>query len=152
MLNVYPVILQFVWDVGLLVPRVAHHDPDLARQLRRSAASVALNTSEATYALGRTRTAAYNTALREMRESFTALEVAVRLGYLAPLDAALEDRIVHIQKTCTGSRFRGCLRCSASLGARRSLPACPGARSVARMTQAHEGADDAVEQSRQLRV
>src|SRR5262249_20158586 len=86
MLNIYPVILQFVSDVGLLVPRVAHHDPDLARQLRRSAASVALNTSEATYALGRTRTAAYNTALREMRESYTALEVSVRLGYLSPLD------------------------------------------------------------------
>jgi len=99
MLNIYPVILQFVSDVGLLVPRVAHHDPDLARQLRRSAASVALNTSEATYALGRTRTAAYNTALREMRESYTALEVSVRLGYLAPLDAALEDRISRILKT-----------------------------------------------------
>ena len=99
MLNIYPVILQFVSDVGLLVPRVVHHDPDLARQLRRSAASVALNTSEATYALGRTRTAAYNTALREMRESYTALEVSVRLGYLAPLDAALEDRISRILKT-----------------------------------------------------
>jgi four helix bundle protein len=99
MLNIYPIILQFVSDVGALVPRVAHHDPDLARQLRRSAASVALNTSEATYALGRTRTSAYNTALREMRESNTALEVSVRLGYLAPLDASFEDRIQRILKT-----------------------------------------------------
>jgi four helix bundle protein len=98
-LNIYPVILQFVSDVGALVPRIAHHDPDLARQLRRSSTSVALNVSEATYALGRTRTAAYNTALREMRESFTALEVSLRLGYLAPLDASLEDRIERILKT-----------------------------------------------------
>ena len=96
MLNIYPVILQFVSDVGLLVPRIAHHDPDLARQLRRSSVSVALNVSEATYALGRTRTAAYNTALREMRESYTALEVAVRLGYLAPLDSDIDNRACRI--------------------------------------------------------
>jgi hypothetical protein len=34
-----------------------------------------------------------------MRESYTALEVAVRLGCLPALDAAFEDRVVRILKT-----------------------------------------------------
>ena len=85
MLRIYAVILSFVEDVALLVPRIAHHDPDLARQLRRSSASVALNASEGMYARGRSRTACYNIALREMRESFAVLEAVVRLGYLPPL-------------------------------------------------------------------
>src|SRR6478736_6371083 len=53
MLVIYSVILSFVEDVALLTPRIAHHDPDLARQLRRASTSVALNTSEGMYARGR---------------------------------------------------------------------------------------------------
>jgi four helix bundle protein len=99
MLNIYPVILSFVADVAELVPRVGHHDPDLARQLRRASTSVVLNTAEAMHARGRSRTACYNTALREMRESHAALQVSVLLHYLPPLDAALEDRIQRILAT-----------------------------------------------------
>src|SRR5512146_2182786 len=65
MLRLYPVILSYVADVAELVPRIAHHDPDLARQLRRSSASVVLNTAEGMYARGRSRTACYNIALRD---------------------------------------------------------------------------------------
>ena len=96
MLNIYPVILSFVADVAELTPRIAHHDPDLARQLRRAASAVALNTSEAMYARGRSRTACFNIALREMRESYAALEVSVLLRYLPPLGASLEDRVQRI--------------------------------------------------------
>ena len=96
MLNIYPVILDFVSDVAVLVPRIAHHDPDLARQLRRASTSVALNCAESMYARGRSRTAGYNVALREMRESHAALEIAVRLRYTPALGAALEDRIQRI--------------------------------------------------------
>ena len=53
MLNIYSVILSFVADVAELTPRIAHHDPDLARQLRRASASTALNTAEGMYARGR---------------------------------------------------------------------------------------------------
>jgi hypothetical protein len=42
MLQIYPVILSFVADVAELTPRIAHHDPDLARQLRRASSAVAL--------------------------------------------------------------------------------------------------------------
>ena len=96
MLNIYPVILSFVADVAELTPRIAHHDPDLARQLRRAASSVALNSAEGMYARGRSRTACFNIALREMRECYAALEVAVLLRYLPPLRAELDDRIQRI--------------------------------------------------------
>ena len=96
MLEIYPIILSFVADVAELTPRIAHHDPDLARQLRRASSSVALNSAEAMYARGRSRTASFNIALREMRESYAALEVSVLLRYLPPLDAALEARIQRI--------------------------------------------------------
>jgi four helix bundle protein len=96
MLRIYPIILEFAADIGLLVPRIARHDADLAKQLRRSSSSVLLNTAEAMHARGGCRTAAYNVALREMRESYAALELSVALRYLAPLDAAFEDRAQRI--------------------------------------------------------
>jgi len=99
MLNIYPIILSYVDDVALLVPCIAHHDPDLAKQLRRASTSVVLNTAEAMFARGRSRTAAYNIALREMRESFAALEVSVRLRYLRPLSAEQSERIDRILGT-----------------------------------------------------
>ena len=96
MLQIYPVILSFVADVAELTPRIAHHDPDLARQLRRASSAVALNAAEAMYARGRSRTACFNIALREMRECYAALEVSVLLRYLPPLATPLEDRIQRI--------------------------------------------------------
>ena len=99
MLHIYNVILSFIEDVAALLPKIAHHDPDLARQLRRSSTSVALNTAEAWVARGRSRIACYNIALREMRESYTALEVAVRLRYLPPLNPELEARCQRILAT-----------------------------------------------------
>ena len=55
-----------------------------------------VNTAEGMYARGKQRTASYNIALREMRESYAALEVSVLLRYLPPLRAELEDRIQRI--------------------------------------------------------
>ena len=105
MLKIYPVILSFIEYVAPLVGRIARHDPDLARQLRRASASVALNTAEGMYARGRQRVASYNVALREMRESYAALEVSVRLRYIAPLPEAFEQRVAHILGTLVRLSF-----------------------------------------------
>jgi four helix bundle protein len=99
MLDIYPVILTFIEDVQPLLGKIAHHDPDLARQLRRASTSVALNVAEAWVARGRSRTACYNIALREMRESHTSLEVSFRLRYLPPLSSELEGRAQRIIRT-----------------------------------------------------
>ena len=99
MLRIYPVMLGFVADVYPFIERIGRHDPDLA------SASVVLNTAEGMYARGRQRTASYNIALREMRESYAALEVSVRLRYIAPLPEALEQRIAHILGTLVRLSF-----------------------------------------------
>ena len=99
MLHILNVILSFVEDTGSLVPRIARHDPDLARQLRRASTAVALNTAEGSAARGRSRAACYNIALREMRECHTALQIAVRLRYLPPLSTELEARCQQILAT-----------------------------------------------------
>ena len=92
MLRIYNVILDWLSELAPLIERIAHHDPDLARQLKRASRSVALNTAEGMYARGRTKTACYNTALREMREAYSALEIGVRLRYLRELTPPFEDR------------------------------------------------------------
>jgi four helix bundle protein len=99
MLHIYNVILCFIEDMHSLLPKIAHHDPDLARQLRRASTAVALNVAEAWVARGRSRTACYNIALREMRECCTALEICVRLHYVPPLSAELEARCQRILGT-----------------------------------------------------
>jgi four helix bundle protein len=105
MLHIYPVILSFVEEVARVIGCISRSDPDLARQLRRSSAAVALNVADGMYARGRSRTHSYNVALREMRESYAALEVSVRLEYIAPPSPALEQRIRHILGTLVRLSF-----------------------------------------------
>src|ERR1044071_189157 len=127
MLRIYPIILSFVEDVAPFIGRIARCDPDLARQLRRASTSVALNTAEGMYARGRSRQACYNIALREMRESYAALEVSVLLHYLPPLEAKLGDRIQRILGTLYRLSFRARRRASATraCAGRRDLPRRP---------------------------
>ena len=99
MLKVYPVILEVVGALRSVIGEVERKDPDLGRQMRRAAASVALNASEGMYSRGRNQSARYHTAMGSMRETLSCIEVGVALGYLDGVDGALLDRIDRIIAT-----------------------------------------------------
>ena len=99
MLTIYSVVVQVVTQLGPVVKEIERRDRDLARQMRRAMTSVPLNLSEGTYARGGNKIARYDTALGSARETRACVEVAVALGYLRPLDAALMDRLDEIAAT-----------------------------------------------------
>ncbi len=93
MLRIYDVILEVIWELRPVIGTIERRDADLARQMRRAAASVALNTAEGMCSQGKNRPARYHTAMGSMRETLACIEVGVALGYLEPVDAGLVDRI-----------------------------------------------------------
>jgi len=99
MLRIYDVILGVVRELGPVMGTIGKHDPDLARQMRRAASSVALNTAEGMYSGGRNKGARYQNALGSMRETVACIEVGVALGYVEGLDGGLEDRMRKIMGT-----------------------------------------------------
>ena len=99
MLRIYPVILEVIASLRPRLVELERRDPDLARQLRRASASVALNTAEGEYSRGRNRTARYHTALGSIRETRACLDVAVALGYVKAVDPALHDQLRHVTGT-----------------------------------------------------
>jgi four helix bundle protein len=74
--------LQVITSLKPLVERIAREDKNLADQLRRSATSVALNVSESAHARGNNRRSHLQIAAGSANESRTALNVAIRWGYL----------------------------------------------------------------------
>jgi four helix bundle protein len=99
MLNLYAVILEVVGALRPVIGEVERKDPDLGRQMRRAACSVALNTSEGMYSRGRSQSARYHTAMGSMRETLSCIEVGMALGYLNTVEPSLLDRIDRIVAT-----------------------------------------------------
>ena len=99
MLRIYPVILQTIAELRPVIARLERRDLDLARQLRRASASVALNVAEGMYSRGRNRVARYHTALGSMRETTACIEVGVALGYLGGASPELAARMNHVTGT-----------------------------------------------------
>ena len=90
MLRLYAVALDWIERIEPLIARIGRGDRDLASQLRRASASVVLNLSEGMGAQGGHRRNAYGVSLREMRESYAALQIAQRRKLIGALDDALE--------------------------------------------------------------
>ena len=99
MLRIYDVVLEVVRGVRPTIAVIERRDPDLARQLRRAAASVALNVSEGSYSKGRNRGARYHDAMGSMRETLACIEVGVALGYIESIDEGVRNGIDHVLGT-----------------------------------------------------
>jgi four helix bundle protein len=95
-LRIYPIVLETIASLRGLLAQIERRDSDLARQLRRAAASIALNLGEGMYSRGRNRQARYHTALGSAREALACLEVACALGYVAAVDAAIVAQLNRI--------------------------------------------------------
>ncbi|NUO53092.1 MAG: four helix bundle protein [Polyangiaceae bacterium] len=81
MLRIYVEFLGVLRGMRPVIEKIERRDSDLARQLRRAAASVALNMSEGSGSEGGTRRQRYLSALGSARETLSCLEVADAFGY-----------------------------------------------------------------------
>ena len=98
MLKIYDVMIQVMVEMKPVVGNVQRHDPDLARQLKRAASSVALNIAEGSGSSGGTRTQRYRNALGSAREVGACFDIAHALGYCA-IDRGLRDGLRQVQAT-----------------------------------------------------
>ena len=96
MLTIYPVCIEMVKSVRPCVDKIVRFDADLARQLRKASASVALNVAEGSGSRGGKRRHCYDIALGEAREVVANLEVAAAIGYLPSVDAGLRRQLNQI--------------------------------------------------------
>jgi four helix bundle protein len=92
MLRIYPVILETIRALQPTIERIQQKDPDLGRQMRRAACSIALNVSEGSYSRGGNRRVRYHSALGSARETLACLEVAAVLGYAPEVDDEIRNR------------------------------------------------------------
>ena len=100
-LRIYGVILETVGMLRNEMELIGRRDPDLENQMRRAAASMALNVSEGSYSRGRNAQARFHTALGSARETLACVEVGVALGYLPGVRDDLRARMRQILGTLT---------------------------------------------------
>jgi four helix bundle protein len=99
-MKIYLVMIAMVKAVHALSRKVQQHDPDLARQMKRSSSSVPLNAVEGWHAYGGNRIVRFTSAMTEARETIATLDVSVACGYLEAAEVERElDRLDHIAAT-----------------------------------------------------
>ena len=99
MLRILDTILDVIARLRPIIEQIERRDGDLAKQLRRSLASVSLNTAERARSRGKLRFARYSTAAGSMDESLANLRTAVAFGYVD----ALDDELVESMKRVIGT-------------------------------------------------
>ncbi|HEY8038545.1 MAG TPA: four helix bundle protein [Polyangiaceae bacterium] len=99
MLRIYTTTIDVLRALRPVVAAIELHDRDLARQLRRASSSVALNMQEGSGSSGGTRRERYRNALGSARETGACLDVAMALGYVDAVDAALLDALDKVRAT-----------------------------------------------------
>jgi four helix bundle protein len=106
MLRIYTVVLSMVADAGRLAEQIERRDRDLARQLRRAAASVALNVAEGMSNTGGHKRERYQSALGSAREVMACADVAKAMRYVVEINAGALDRMDHVIATLARLVYR----------------------------------------------
>jgi four helix bundle protein len=99
MMRIYDTMMEVLVGLRPVVAAIEGYDRDLARQMRRAASSVVLNTAEGSGSHGGTRRERYRNALGSARETGACLDVAVACGYVERVDAGLLDRLDKVRAT-----------------------------------------------------
>ena len=93
MLHIYTDVLDHLRDLRGPIQAIARQDRDLARQLRRAAASVLLNLAEGAGLRAGHARERFGTALGSAMEVRACLDAADALGYFPGLGADEADRM-----------------------------------------------------------
>ena len=96
MLRIHDVSVEVVREVAPTAKRIARHDGDLARQLRKALSSAALNVAEGSDQRGARRESHYSIALGSARESWSALVIAAAWDYIDAPPPELKARFDHV--------------------------------------------------------
>ena len=99
MLRIYQTVLEMIAGAARIADDIERRDSDLARQMRRAAASVALNTAEAMGSTAGHKRQRYQTALGSAREVMACVDVAKAMRYVGEIDAGTLDHIDHVIAT-----------------------------------------------------
>ena len=99
MLDIYGVSLSVLEGLRPVLAEIERRDVDLARQLRRAAASVALNLAEGSSSQGRNRRARYYNAMGSAKETRACVQVAQALGYIEGFDPVVADELERVLAT-----------------------------------------------------
>ena len=106
MLRIYAVVLEMVGEAAGIAEQIERRDGDLARQMRRAAASVALNTAEGSANTAGHKRQRYQTALGSAQEVMACVDVAKAMRYVGEIDAGTLDRMDHVIATLTRLVYR----------------------------------------------
>jgi four helix bundle protein len=95
-MRVYQKAIEMNRELAKVAVRIGRQDPDLMRQLRRAASSVALNLAEGLGTRAGNRELRFQSALGSVREVGACLDVAEAWGHLGEHDLAVRDRVEHV--------------------------------------------------------
>ena len=96
--HVYDASIQLLHALRPIIKRVAAHEADLAKQLRRAASSTVQNICEANKRVNRDRANRFRVAGGEASEIKGSLETAVAFEYVEAADIA--DALVLADRIC----------------------------------------------------
>jgi four helix bundle protein len=101
MSRIYSDAVAMCADAAGVARAIERIDSDLARQLRRAAASVALNVAEGSGASGGDRRQRYHSALGSAREVVACFDVTEAMAYATAVDPRARRRLDVIIGTLT---------------------------------------------------